>query len=64
MTQQQVQLPPSRRAPETDAFPTGPAVGQLLPDFTLPDQNGRLVNFAAARQGRRAMVVFYRSARW
>ncbi len=64
MTQQQVQLSPSGRAPETNDFPTGPAVGQLLPDFTLPDQNGRMVNFTTARQGKRAMGVFHRSARW
>ncbi len=64
MTQQQVQLPPTRRTPETDDFPTGPAVGQLLPDFTLPDQNGNKINFTTARQGKRAMVIFHRSARW
>ncbi len=64
MAQQHEQLPPTRRSPETEGFPTGPAVGQLLPDFTLPDQNGSMVNFTAARQGKRAMVVFHRSARW
>ncbi len=62
--QQQEQVSPSRRTPETDDFPTGPAVGELLPDFTLPDQNNNMVNFTAARQGKRAMVVFHRSARW
>jgi hypothetical protein len=64
MTQPQGPLPPTRRSPETNDFPTGPAIGELLPDFTLPNQNGGMVNFTAARQGKKAMVVFSRSARW
>jgi len=35
------------------------AVGQLAPDFTLPDQNGRKVHLAEAR-GQKTVVVFYR----
>ena len=66
MTRQQLreQVPPSRRMPETDDFPSGPSIGERLPDFTLPDQENNLVNFSQARQGKRAMVVFHRSARW
>ena len=66
MTQQQLkeEVPPSRRMPETDDFPSGPSIGELLPDFTLPDQDNNPVNFTQARQGKRAMVVFHRSARW
>lgn len=45
-------------------FPTGPAIGELLPDFTLPDQHGIPVNFTAARGGKRAMLVVHRSAAW
>jgi len=48
----------------TTAFPTGPAVGEQFPDFTLPDQHGTPVNFTAARAGRRAMIVLHRSASW
>lgn len=59
-----VELPPSRRTPSTDDFPTGPTIGDLLPDFTLPDQTGVLRNFTATRDGARALVVFYRSTRW
>jgi len=42
----------------------GPAVGERFPDIRLPDQTGGLVDLHAARQGRQALVVFYRSARW
>ena len=63
-TQQAEQVPPTRRMPATDDFPTGPDVGQPLPDFTLPDQRGELVNFTKAREGKRALVVFQRSTRW
>jgi len=59
-----IELPPTRRAPATDEFPTGPAVGELLPDFTLPDQHGIVRNFATMRGDERALVVFYRSTRW
>jgi peroxiredoxin len=52
------------RTPETDDFATGPAIGEALPDFTLPDQQGAVANFTAARDGKRALVVFHRSARW
>lgn len=57
-------LPPSRRTPDADEFPSGPAVGDVLPAFTLPDQHGRLVSLATARGGGRALVVFYRSTVW
>ncbi len=60
----QDQTPPTRRMPETDDFPTGPAVGEMLPEFTLPNQNGDMVNFTKAREGKRALVVFQRSTRW
>jgi peroxiredoxin len=45
-------------------FPTGPEVGELLPDFTLPDQHGRPVTLSQARGGRQALVIFYRSVSW
>lgn len=58
------ETPPGFRMPEGDDFPSGPAVGEPLPDFTLRDQHGREVNFTEERAGRRAMVVFHRSVRW
>jgi hypothetical protein len=39
-------------------------VGDLFPDFRLPDQHGRLVGLTAGRAGRRALVVVFRSASW
>ena len=38
--------------------------GQRFPDLRLPDQAGTPVVLHAARAGRRALVVFYRSAEW
>lgn len=45
-------------------FSTGPAIGDTFPDFTLPDQYDRSVNFTAMRGDSRAMIVVHRSARW
>lgn len=42
----------------------GPAVGAPFPDVRLPDQSGQVVDLHAARQGRAALVVFHRSAKW
>lgn len=42
----------------------GPRVGDLFPDVRLPDQAGRTVDLHADRAGRRALVVFHRSAAW
>ena len=43
---------------------TGPEVGELLPDFELPDANGDPVRFHQHRAGRKTALVFYRSAVW
>ena len=47
-----------------DGHPTGPEVGDRLPHFELPDQDGRRVDFHRDRAGAKAVVVFYRSAVW
>ena len=47
-----------------DGHPAGPAVGETLPDFALPDAQGRMVRFHEDRGGARSAVVFYRSAVW
>jgi peroxiredoxin len=39
-------------------------MGQRFPDIILPDQMGRMVDLHGARTGRRALLVFYRSADW
>ena len=58
------ETPPTRRFPDSSDFPTGPAIGDALPDFTLVDQFGTPVTFSEARTGRRALVVFQRSTLW
>ncbi len=55
---------PARRYPASADFPTGPALGDRLPEFTLPNQHGEPVDFHADRGGQGAVVVFYRSAVW
>jgi peroxiredoxin len=54
--------PPS--LPIIDFETIGPALGVRFPDIRLPDQTGALVDLHASRAGRRALVVFYRSADW
>ena len=44
--------------------PTGPEVGERLPDFTLPDAHGRPVSYHEDRGGAKSVVVFFRSAVW
>lgn len=54
-------LPPM---PQIDFGEVGPSIGGRFPDVVLPDQNGRTVDLHSARAGRRALVLFYRSASW
>ena len=55
---------PAQRIPETADFPSGPAVGERLPDFSLPNQRGETIDFHADRDGHRAAVLVQRSAVW
>ncbi len=55
---------PARTYPASDGFPSGPALGDRLPEFTLPNQHGESIDFHADRGGQPAVVVFYRSAVW
>ncbi|MCP3987033.1 MAG: hypothetical protein GY723_21815 [bacterium] len=52
------------RASLPDGQPTGPEVGETLPDFELPDAHGNLVRYHESRGGAKSVVVFYRSAVW
>jgi len=54
----------SRQFPVIDFTSIGPRVDEQFPDVILPDQHGVVTDLHAARAGRRALVVFYRSARW
>jgi hypothetical protein len=42
----------------------GPAIGARFPDVMLPDQYGQTLDLHQARAGRRALLVFHRSAAW
>ncbi len=43
---------------------TGPAVGQLAPAFSAPDQEGRNQTLESIMGPKGAMLVFFRSADW
>lgn len=53
-----------RPLPAIDFTAVGPALGAPFPDIRLPDQRGSVVDLHTARAGRRALIVFFRSARW
>jgi len=42
----------------------GPTVGEQFPDVSLPDQHGDMIDLHRTRAGRRAVVLFHRSAGW
>lgn len=42
----------------------GPEVGQPLPAFSLPDQDGRLRDFASLKGREGLVLAFFRSADW
>ena len=50
--------------PPRDFRTIGPNEGERLPEIRLPDQTGAVVDLHATRAGRRAVVVFHRSAEW
>jgi hypothetical protein len=43
---------------------TGPEPGQPVPDFSLPDQGGKLRDLKSVMGPKGAVLVFYRSADW
>ena len=50
--------------PQSDDFPTGPTIGEAVPDFALPDHRGNVVRYSEARGTGQALILFYRSASW
>lgn len=48
------------RLDSLDRGEIGPKLGELMPDFTLPDENGRMVNLQALRQSGPVVVSFNR----
>ncbi len=42
----------------------GPRLWERFPDVVLADQHGQLVDLHKTREGRKGLIVFYRSAGW
>ena len=55
---------PAEGLPEIDFETVGPAIGSRFPDLVLPDQDGNDTDLHEYRDGRKAVVVFHRSADW
>jgi hypothetical protein len=49
---------------KVDVARLGPQVGERVPDFSLPDQAGRVRTLESIMGPRGAMLVFQRSADW
>jgi hypothetical protein len=47
-----------------DVSKLGPQVGERVPDFSLPDQNGKVWTLQSIMGPKGAMLVFIRSADW
>ncbi len=47
-----------------DVSKLGPQVGERVPDFSLPDQNGKSQTLQSIMGPKGAMLVFIRSADW
>lgn len=49
---------------KVDVSKLGPQVGERVPDFSLPDQTGKIQTLQSIMDRRGAMLVFLRSADW
>lgn len=49
---------------EINVAELGPQVGEMVPEFSLPDQNGEIWTRESIMGPRGAMLVFIRSADW
>ncbi len=47
-----------------DVSKLGPQVGERVPDFSLPDQNGQLHTLNSIMGPNGALLLFHRSASW
>jgi len=47
-----------------DVSKLGPQVGERVPDFSLPDQTGKIQTLPSIMGPKGAMLVFIRSADW
>ena len=55
-------LQPSRESVNVSAL--GPQVGEVVPDFSLPDQHGTIQTLESLMGPNGVMLVFHRSADW
>ena len=58
-----VSMEAQQRAP-IDVSALGPQVGERVPDFSLPDQHGRIRTLQSIMGEKGAMILFHRSADW
>jgi hypothetical protein len=49
---------------QNDGYRTGPEIGEKVPDFTLPDQQGKNWALAELMGSNGLLLVFSRSADW
>lgn len=49
---------------QNDGYRTGPAIGEQVPDFTLPDQYGQQRTLGDLMGPNGLLLVFSRSADW
>lgn len=49
---------------QNDDYRTGPEIGQQVPDFALPDRNGRIWPLRELMGPNGLLLVFTRSAHW
>jgi hypothetical protein len=47
-----------------DVSALGPQVGDRVPGFSLPDQNGQLQSLESVRGPNGSLILFHRSADW
>jgi hypothetical protein len=47
-----------------DVSALGPQVGERVPEFSLPDQNGQLQSLESVRGPNGSLILFHRSADW
>ncbi len=51
-------------SPAVDPATLGPSIGQVIPPFQAPDQEGRLRDFSSLVGPNGLVVAFFRSADW
>jgi len=49
---------------QIDVSALGPQVGEQVPDFDLPDQNGMRHTLETVRGSNGSLILFHRSADW